>query len=95
VLLERENVSLGACGFLAPRPPVSFDVCGHGLRSQKPIPEADPVAYARMKFEVENRKKAGIVKKALSVLSKCERLVARHPEIELLSARQRLFNEEE
>ncbi len=32
---------------------------------------------------------------ALSVLSECERLVARHPEIELLSARQRLFNEEE
>ena len=32
---------------------------------------------------------------ALSVLTECERLVARHPEIELLSARQRLFNEEE
>ena len=32
---------------------------------------------------------------ALSVLSECERLVAGHPEIELLSARQRLFNEEE
>jgi uncharacterized protein YlxP (DUF503 family) len=32
---------------------------------------------------------------ALSVLVECERLVARHPEIELLSARQRLFNEEE
>ncbi len=32
---------------------------------------------------------------ALSVLGECERLVARHPEIELLSARQRLFNEEE
>jgi len=32
---------------------------------------------------------------AMSVLDECERLVARHPEIELLSARQRLFNEEE
>jgi uncharacterized protein YlxP (DUF503 family) len=32
---------------------------------------------------------------ALDVLSECERLVAGHPEIELLSARQRLFNEEE
>jgi uncharacterized protein len=32
---------------------------------------------------------------ALSVLSECERLVAGRPEIELLSARQRLFNEEE
>ncbi len=32
---------------------------------------------------------------AMSVLAECERLVARHPLIELLSARQRLFNEEE
>ena len=32
---------------------------------------------------------------AMSVLDECERLVAGHPEIELLSARQRLFNEEE
>jgi uncharacterized protein YlxP (DUF503 family) len=32
---------------------------------------------------------------AMSVLDDCERLVARHPEIELLSARRRLFNEEE
>ncbi|WP_214413007.1 DUF503 domain-containing protein [Sphaerisporangium fuscum] len=29
------------------------------------------------------------------VLDACERLVAFHPEIELLSARQRLFNEDE
>jgi hypothetical protein len=29
------------------------------------------------------------------VLADCERLVAGHPEIELLSARQRLYNEEE
>jgi uncharacterized protein len=32
---------------------------------------------------------------AMSMLDECERLVAGHPEIELLSARQRLFNEEE
>jgi uncharacterized protein len=32
---------------------------------------------------------------AISVLDDCERLVAGHPEVELLSARQRLFNEEE
>ena len=32
---------------------------------------------------------------ALSVLTECERLVAGRPEIELLSARQRVFNEEE
>src|SRR5579862_7828148 len=32
---------------------------------------------------------------AQSVLTECERLVAGHPEIELLSARQRLFNEED
>ena len=32
---------------------------------------------------------------AVSVLEACERLVAGHPEIELLSARQRLFTEED
>jgi hypothetical protein len=32
---------------------------------------------------------------AMSVLTDCERLVAARPEIQLLSARQRLFNEEE
>jgi uncharacterized protein YlxP (DUF503 family) len=32
---------------------------------------------------------------AMSVLTECEDLMARHPEVELLSARQRLFNEEE
>ena len=32
---------------------------------------------------------------ATAVLEECERLVAGRPEIELLSARQRLFNEEE
>jgi uncharacterized protein len=32
---------------------------------------------------------------AMSVLTECERMVAARPEIQLLSARQRLFNEEE
>jgi uncharacterized protein YlxP (DUF503 family) len=32
---------------------------------------------------------------ATQVLDECERLVATHPEIELLSARQRLYTEEE
>jgi hypothetical protein len=32
---------------------------------------------------------------ATQVIDDCERLVAGHPEIELLSARQRLYNEEE
>ncbi|MGI5118535.1 DUF503 domain-containing protein [Marinactinospora thermotolerans] len=31
----------------------------------------------------------------VEVMDSCERLVAGHPEIELLSARQRLFNHEE
>ena len=32
---------------------------------------------------------------ATAVLSSCEQFVAQRPEIELISARQRLFNEEE
>jgi hypothetical protein len=32
---------------------------------------------------------------ATQVLDECERLLAGHPEIELLSARQRLYTEEE
>ncbi len=32
---------------------------------------------------------------AVSVLTECERMVAARPEIQLLSARQQLFNEEE
>ncbi|HEY2519807.1 MAG TPA: DUF503 domain-containing protein [Streptosporangiaceae bacterium] len=38
---------------------------------------------------------SGTAAHATEVLDACERLVAGHPEIELLSARQRLFNEEE
>jgi uncharacterized protein len=32
---------------------------------------------------------------ATQLLDECERMVAAHPEIELLSARQRMYNEEE
>ena len=32
---------------------------------------------------------------AIQLLDECERIVAAHPEIEVLSARQRLYNEEE
>ncbi|MCC7497757.1 MAG: outer membrane protein assembly factor BamD [Bryobacterales bacterium] len=35
-----------------------------------PIPEADPVAEARMKYEIENREKAGILSHAWGVLKK-------------------------
>jgi len=38
---------------------------------------------------------SGTAAHATEVLDACERLVAAHPEIELLSARQRLFSEEE
>jgi outer membrane protein assembly factor BamD len=35
-----------------------------------PIPDADPVAYARMKYELENRNKAGMTSQALGVLKR-------------------------
>lgn len=35
-----------------------------------PIPEADPVAYARMKYELENQTKAGIPSRALGPLKR-------------------------
>jgi outer membrane protein assembly factor BamD len=35
-----------------------------------PIPDADPVAYARMKYELENRTKAGMTSQALGVLKR-------------------------
>jgi uncharacterized protein len=38
---------------------------------------------------------AATAARAVEVLDACERFVAGHPEIELLSARQRLFSEEE
>jgi outer membrane protein assembly factor BamD len=35
-----------------------------------PVPEADPVAYARMKYELENRQKAGITSHAFGILKR-------------------------
>jgi outer membrane protein assembly factor BamD len=53
-----------------PLSPYVDDAKGKLEQMEKPIPEADPVAYARMKYEMENRTKAGIVAKTLGVLSK-------------------------
>ena len=36
---------------------------------ERPIPEADPAAVARMKYELENRTKAGFVSKGLTIFS--------------------------
>ncbi len=36
---------------------------------EKPIPQPDPVAYARMKYEIENRTRRGLVGKGLGFLS--------------------------
>lgn len=36
----------------------------------KPIPEADPTAYARMKYELENRQKAGVMSHAMGIFRK-------------------------
>jgi outer membrane protein assembly factor BamD len=33
----------------------------------RPVPQADPVAYARMKYELENRDKAGVLSQVLGV----------------------------
>jgi uncharacterized protein YlxP (DUF503 family) len=38
---------------------------------------------------------SGAAGNATQLLDECERIIAAHPEIELLSARQRLYNEEE
>lgn len=34
-----------------------------------PIPDADPVAYARMKYELENRKKPGMLSRSMSIFA--------------------------
>jgi len=36
---------------------------------EKPIPQADPVAYARMKYEIENRTRPGLLSRGLGFLS--------------------------
>jgi outer membrane protein assembly factor BamD len=37
---------------------------------KKPVPEADPVAYARMKYELDNRQKAGMMSHVLGAFRK-------------------------
>jgi outer membrane protein assembly factor BamD len=53
-----------------PLSPYAEDAKSKLEQMEKPIPEADPVAYARMKYEMENRTKQGLVGRALSPLSK-------------------------
>jgi outer membrane protein assembly factor BamD len=36
----------------------------------KPIPETDPTAYARMKYEIENRQRAGMISHAMGIFRK-------------------------
>jgi outer membrane protein assembly factor BamD len=36
---------------------------------EKPIPQADPVAYARQKYEIENRTKQGLLSRSWGVFS--------------------------
>jgi uncharacterized protein YlxP (DUF503 family) len=50
---------------------------------------------ARRRAEIGVAVVASTAAHCTEVLAACERFVAGHPEIELLSARQRLFNEEE
>ena len=40
---------------------------------KRPVPEADPVAYARMKYEMENRTKPGMMSHALGVFPQARR----------------------
>ena len=37
---------------------------------EMPVPEADPVAYNRMKYELENRDKAGMTSQAFGFLKR-------------------------
>jgi outer membrane protein assembly factor BamD len=53
-----------------PLSPYVDEAKGRLEQMEKPIPEADPVAYARMKYEQENRTKRGMMGKTLGVLSK-------------------------
>jgi outer membrane protein assembly factor BamD len=53
-----------------PLSPYADDAKSRLEQMEKPVPEADPVAYARQKYELENRKKAGVITKTLSMFSK-------------------------
>ncbi len=67
------------------------------LRRRHPVVSVAETGY----LDLHRRAEIGVAvvsataSHAAEVLTECERLVAVHPEIELLSARQRLFSEEE
>src|SRR5260370_29485296 len=52
-----------------PLSPYADEARGKLEEMEKPIPQADPVAYARQKYEIENRTKAGLLSKSWGVFS--------------------------
>jgi outer membrane protein assembly factor BamD len=52
-----------------PLSPHMADATSQLKAMNRPVPEADPVAYAREKYELENRRKRGLVGKALMPFS--------------------------
>jgi outer membrane protein assembly factor BamD len=52
-----------------PLSPHVADATGQLKAMNRPVPEADPVAYAREKYELENRRKRGLVSKVLMPFS--------------------------
>lgn len=53
-----------------PLSPFAEDAKKRLTSMELPIPEADPVAYNRMKYELENRDKAGLAGQAFGVLKR-------------------------
>ncbi|MGA2039365.1 MAG: outer membrane protein assembly factor BamD [Bryobacteraceae bacterium] len=47
-----------------PLSPHVSEATSHLKAMNRPVPEADPVAYARQKYELENRQKRGLISKA-------------------------------
>ena len=52
-----------------PLSPYADEARGKLEEMEKPIPQADPVAYARQKYEIENRTKQGMLSKSWGVFS--------------------------
>jgi outer membrane protein assembly factor BamD len=50
-----------------PLSPFAEDAKGKLEQMEKPIPQADPVAYARMKYELENRTKTSLLSRGLDL----------------------------
>ena len=53
-----------------PLSPFAEDAKRRLTSMEMPVPEADPVAYNRMKYELENREKAGLAGQAFGVLKR-------------------------